>query len=82
MEFKFSPHAVEEMEERAIPLQIVLTVLNHPEQITSEQSECHGYQTEVSINGKPYLVRVIVESDGTVVTLYRTSKISKYRSEE
>jgi hypothetical protein len=82
MEFTFTPHAIEEMEERAIPLQVVLTVLNNPEQITSEQNDRKAYQTEVTINNKPYLVRVIVEADGTVVTLYRTSKLRKYGSEE
>jgi hypothetical protein len=52
MEFKFTPHAIEEMEERGIPLQIVLTVLNNPEQITSEQNDRKAHQPEVTINNK------------------------------
>ena len=82
MDFKFSPHAVEELEERAIPLQVVMIVLNHPDQITSEQKGRSAYQAEVEINGKAYIVRAIVEPDGTVVTVYRTSKVTKYRREE
>jgi hypothetical protein len=81
MEFKFTPHALEELEKRFIPLQVALTVLNHPDQITGEKKDRSAYQSEVEINGKLYIVRAIVEPDGTVVTIYRTSKIQKYRSE-
>lgn len=82
MEFRFTPYAVEEMQEPGIPLHIVLTVLNEPAQITPVQNERSAYQSEVMINDKPYLVRAIVEADGTVVTVYRTSKLRKYWSEE
>ncbi len=81
MEFKFIPHAIEEMQERKIPLQTVLTVLNQPDEIVPEKNERKAYQAQVDINGKPYIVRAIVEPDGTVVTVYRTSKLKKYGSE-
>jgi hypothetical protein len=81
MEFKFSPHAVEEMQEREIPIQVMMIVLNQPDEITPERKNRSAYQAEVEINGKLYIVRAIVESDGTVVTIYRTSKVKKYRSE-
>ena len=81
MEFKFAPHAVGEMQNRDIPLQVVLMILNEPEQILPEQKDRSAYQSEVEINGKRYIVRAIVEADGTVVTVYRTSKIKKYGSE-
>ena len=80
MNFKFTPHALEEMEERKIPLQVIL--VNDPEQVTSEQKERLAYQSVVEINGKPYLVRAIVEADGTVVTVYRTGKVNKYWGKE
>ena len=41
------------------------------------------YQSHVTINNKPYLLRVMVEESKqppVVVTVYRTSKISKYWS--
>lgn len=81
MEFKFTPHAIEEMQNREIPLQVVLMILNEPAQIVPEQKGRSAYQNEVEINGKLYIVRAIVEADGTVVTVYRTSKIKKYGSE-
>ena len=81
MEFKFTPHAIEEMQEREIPLQVVMAILNNPEQIIEEQRNRQAYQSDVTINGKIYIVRLIVEPDGTVVTVYRTSKLKKYRGE-
>ena len=81
MEFKFSPHAVEEMQERGIPVQVMMIVLNQPDEIVPERKNRSAYQAEVEINGKLYIVRAIVEPDGTVVTIYRTSKVKKYRSE-
>ena len=81
MDFTFLPHAIEEMQEREIPLQVVLEVLHHPEEITPAKKGRSAYQSIVEINGKPYIVRVIVESTGEVVTIYRSSKVSKYRSE-
>ncbi|MCC6801797.1 MAG: DUF4258 domain-containing protein [Anaerolineae bacterium] len=81
MEFSFSPHAVEEIQEREIPIQVMMMVLNHPDAIVPERKNRNAYQAEVEINGKPYIVRAIVEPDGTVVTVYRTSKVIKYRSE-
>lgn len=81
MEFRFSPHAVEEMQEREIPVQVMLIVLNQPDTIVPERKNRSAYQAEVEINGKSYIVRAIVEPDGTVVTVYRSSKVKKYRSE-
>lgn len=81
MEFTFLPHAIEEKQEREIPLQVVLEVLHHPQEITTAQKGRSAYQSIVEINGKPYIVRVIVEPNGEVVTLYRSSKVSKYQGE-
>jgi len=81
MEFKFTPHAIEEMQERGIPLQVIMAILNTPEQIIEEQKNRQAYQSDVNINGQPYIVRLIVEADGTVVTVYRTSKVKKYRGD-
>ncbi len=81
MEFRFSPHAVEEIQERDIPLQIVLFVLNDPGQILAEKKGRSAYQSKVEINGEFYVVRAVVEPDGTVVTVYKTSKLSRYWSE-
>ena len=79
MNFTFLPHAIEQMEEREIPLQVVLEILNHPEEIVAAKYNRTAYQSVVEINGKPYIVRVFVEPDGAVVSIYRSSKISKYQ---
>ena len=50
-------------------------------EIVPEHGDIVCYQSKVDINQKPYLVRVMVNETATppkVVTVYRTSKISKY----
>jgi len=79
MNFTFTPHAIEQMQDREIPFQVILEILNHPEEIVPAKYNRTAYQSVVQINGKPYIVRAFVESDGTVVSIYRSSKISKYQ---
>lgn len=81
MDFTFTPHALEQIQKRGIPLQTVLTVLNEPEQIVPAKNERSTYQSKVEMSDGDYLLRLIVEPDGTVVTIYLTSKIEKYWSE-
>lgn len=82
MKFEISRHAHEEMERRAISLQIVETVLQNPQQVVDEYGNKKAFQSIIDIGtGKDYLVRVIVNDTvdpAKVVTVYRTSKISKY----
>lgn len=82
MAFTFTPHAIEKMQKRSIPLQVIMAVLDNPDEITPERDERRAYQGEVNLNGKAYILRVIVEADGEVVTLYRTSKVEKYRGDD
>ena len=81
MDFTFTPHALEQIQKRGIPLQTVLTVLNEPEQIVPAKNKRNAYQSKVEMSDGEYLLRLIVEPDGTVVTIYLTSKIEKYWSE-
>lgn len=80
--FRYSGHALEEMERRGIPLETVDEVLRRPEQIVIERSSRKAYQSRVDFgNGKVFLVRLIVDDTAdpaVVVTAYRTSKIYKY----
>ena len=49
--------------------------------MVSELGTVVCYQSRMTINAKPYLVRVMVEEGKqppVVVTVYRTSKIGKY----
>jgi len=61
MKFEISRHAHEEIVRREIPLNIVETVLNNPQQIVEEYGNKKAYQSIIDIGtGKDYLVRVIV----------------------
>jgi hypothetical protein len=82
MKFEISRHAHKEIVRRKIPLNIVESVLHNPQQIADEYGHKKAYQSIIDIGtGKDYLVRVIVNDTvdpAIVVTVYRTSKISKY----
>jgi len=81
MNCTFSNHVQEEMTRRGIPLAVVESVLASPAQIVPEHGDVVCYQSKVEINQKPCLVRVMVNEKTEprkVVTVYRTSKISKY----
>jgi len=78
---ELSNHVREEMARRGIPMAVVLSVLAAPEQKVPEHNDVVCYQSQVVINRKSYLVRVMVNETLTparVVTVYRTSKIGKY----
>jgi hypothetical protein len=67
------------MQRRGIPLAVVESILDAPAQKIPEHGDVVCYQSQVEINHKAYLVRVMVnEESGKVVTVYRTSKIGKY----
>jgi hypothetical protein len=81
MSHKLSAHVQQEMQRRGIPLTVVEAVLASPAQKVPEHGDIVCYQSKIEINQKPYLVRVMVSETTTppkVVTVYRTSKISKY----
>ena len=82
MKFRLSRHAEEEMARRSIPLSLVESVLEKPQQITAEQHGKRAYQSKVDFGGgRIFLLRAIVAADReppVVVTVYRTRKISKY----
>ena len=81
MSFKFSNHARQELARRDIALAEVEAVLAVPGQIVAEHGGIVCYQTPTTCEGKPSLLRVMVNEamePMVVVTVYRTSKISKY----
>jgi hypothetical protein len=82
--YRITDHAYAEAEARGIPLSVLQSVVESPEQIVDAHSERSVYQSKVDINGKRYLVRAIVENTDplTIVTVYRTSKIEKYWRDE
>ncbi|NGZ11033.1 MAG: DUF4258 domain-containing protein [Nitrospira sp. LK70] len=81
MKFQFSKHVLEELEKRKIPQKLVEQALYAPEQKVPEVDDIACYQSRVEISGKTYLLRVMVNetlNPAVVVTMYRTSKVSKY----
>lgn len=74
-------HAETEMERRGIGREVVLRVMAGPEQTADVRPGRVVLQSRVTQEGRVYLVRVFVDVDrqpAEVVTVYRTSKVSKY----
>lgn len=82
--YRLTDHAREEAERRSIPLDVLDSVINKPGQVVEAHSGRKVYQSQIEIEGKLYLVRAIVEETDplTVITVYRTSNIKKYWSDE
>lgn len=82
MRYTLSSHAKEEMEQRAIPLALLESVLRSPQQVVPERDGRSAYQSILDFgDGKRFLLRAIVVDSKTpaiVVTVYRTSRIMKY----
>lgn len=82
MKFRLSLHALEEIERRSIPRDLLDQVLQNPQQILPERDGKKIYQSQVVFGGsKLFLLRAIVNDavePAVVVTVYRTSKIEKY----
>jgi hypothetical protein len=79
---RLSRHAIDEAGRRRIPLALLEAVLSAPDQIVQLDAPLVVYQSRVTDEtGKVYLIRAIVTTEsapGTVITVYRTSKIDKY----
>lgn len=85
MHYHLSKHVVEQAELRDIPIDIITTVLNQPDQIVNDESADEGqkvYQSIIDFGEKgTYLVRVFVNTQrqpNVVKSVYKTSKIRKY----
>lgn len=80
-EYIFTPHAEFEMQRRGIGREVVLQVKSGPEQTIDVRPGRVVMQSRTTQEGRVYLVRVFVDMDqhpAEVVTVYRTSKVSKY----
>jgi hypothetical protein len=82
MNYRISRHAREEMKRRGIPLEILESVLEKPQQVVDDPTGNRVYQSKLDFKeGKRYLVRVVTAEEAgipVVVTVYRTSKLDKY----
>jgi hypothetical protein len=76
-------HATNQMAQRQVSEGQVRDVLQAPEQVLDVRAGRIVVQGVQCIGGRQYLIRVFVDVDRRppeVVTVYRTSKIDKYRS--
>jgi hypothetical protein len=81
LNFTISKHAEEEMVRRQISLEQVAFLMDYPDQIVEAHGGLVCYQCLSTKNGKPGLLRAIVNESAipkNIVTIYRTSKIKKY----
>jgi hypothetical protein len=84
--FYISKHAEQQLERRQIPIELLDSVLESPQQVIEQNDGTRIYQSQLQFeNGRIYLLRVVV-SDRTepaiVMTVYKTNQISRYwRSE-
>jgi hypothetical protein len=79
-EIIISKHALEQMKLRNISEADALDVISNPENIIA-QDGLKVYQKVLQVENKSYLFRIFVNdlvNPNMVVTVYRTSKISKY----
>lgn len=84
MNFELTTHVYKRLNERNIPVQVLMLVLEAPEQVLDEE-DGKVYQSKVTINGKTRLLRTFVNDSvqpARVKSVYDTSKIEKYWSTE
>ncbi len=84
--YAISPHATFEMKQRGLSEETVRAVLSAPEQRLEVRPGRMVLQSRLAMDvpQRIYLVRVFVDMDRQppeVVTVYRTSKVSKYWGE-
>jgi len=80
MEFSFSQHAMEQMSRRRISEEVVKRAIDSPDLIIQEENYVVYQKMEESGAGK-FLIRIFLNTSKNppmVITVYRTSKISKY----
>ena len=83
--YVLTPHARFQMQRRGIDEEVVRQVVEGPEQQFDLRPGRSVRQSRIKMGGRMYLVRVVVDVERTpveVVTVYRTSKISKYWREQ
>lgn len=77
MPYRFTAHALARIAERRIPSEWLDAVLDAPQRVVPAQPPREERQCVFERDGKPVLLRVIVEGD-LVITAMLTSKLDKY----
>jgi hypothetical protein len=81
LEIKFSKHAERQLKERNIKRELVQGTLENPEQIVTAGKNRKIAQRIYQRQGRDFLLRVVFSEQGNpeVITMYWTSKVSRYR---
>ena len=85
MKFRFTAHALDQMERRRLDRAQIERVLDSPGQIVAQRSGREAFRSKVHFDRHEYLVRAIVDrglEPLVVVTAYRTRFIAKYWRQE
>ena len=85
MKFRFSSHALKQMERRGLDRAVVERMLENPQQVREERLGREALQSRVDFPGGEYLLRAIIDqrtNPPDVVTVYRTRYIAKYWRQE
>lgn len=81
VKYRLSSHAQAEIGQRQIPLAVVESIIETPEQIVPERGAVRAYPSRRYIVGEMFLVRVLVDDSSdpvVIVTAYRTTRIDRY----
>lgn len=81
MNFTFSKHARERINDRGLKHNIISTVLSNPDHIVQESDCKQVFQKRVKENESTFLYRVFInicKQPPLVITAYKTSKVDKY----
>jgi hypothetical protein len=81
MRFVLTKHLQVEMLRRRIPEALVLQIAETPEQAVKGHGNIMCHQSRIEMEGKTYLVRVMIKptvDPALIITVYKTSKINKY----
>jgi hypothetical protein len=81
LEMKFSKHAEQQLKERNIEPELVQQTVENPEQIVDAGKNRKIAQRIYQRHGSDFLLRVVFSEEGNleIITMYWTSKVSKYR---
>jgi hypothetical protein len=80
-EIRFSRHAERQLIERNIKPELVQETLENAEQIVTAGKNRKIAQRTYQRQGRDFLLRVVFSEQGSpeIITMYWTSKVSKYR---
>ena len=80
--YRLSNHAIKQISDREIPIELLEQVLNTPDQVLLQDDRSRVFQSKfIGVNYKTYLLRVFVNDSVepiTVISVYLTSKVTKY----